>query len=97
MLARIVLTVSPTSWPVDYHNQVLVASGYLNVLSPFLAGQHYPHSSHRMNEWQDAKSDNKIVTLVDEPLAEAVILRAFEGYSAESEGYLIHGLAAERC
>ena len=81
-------TMSPTAWPVDYHNQVLVASGHLRVLSPFLAGQYYPHFSHRTQEWQDGKNDNKKVSLAGEPSAEPVIVTAVADYTAEDTGYL---------
>ena len=80
--------VSPTGWPVDYHNQVLVAWGLLQVQYPFLAGQYYPHYSQSTHQWSDGLKDDKIVPLVA-PLREVpVVVTAIKPYEAEGNGYM---------
>ena len=81
--------VSPTAWTVDYHNQVLVASGLLQVQYPFLAGQYYPHYSQRTQQWSDGLKDDKIAPLVMAPLREVpVVVTAIKPYVAEGNGYM---------
>lgn len=79
---------SPTAWTVDDHNQVLVASGHLQVQLPFLAGQYYPHYSQRTHQWSDGSKDDKKVQLLA-PLREVpVVVTAMEPYEAEGRPYM---------
>ena len=80
--------ITPTAWHVDYYNQVLVASGLLRVHHPFIAGQLYPHYSHRQDSWGDG-SDTKIVPLVSAGMMVAVYVVVMEDYFPEPDcGYL---------
>ena len=80
--------VSPTAWSVDYQNQVLVASGHMRVHYPFLAGQLYPHYSHRLHKWQHG-DDAKVVPLVDsEKVSVPVVVTPLMDYDPEGPGYL---------
>ena len=82
-------SVSPTSWTVDYHNHVLVASGLLEVQSPFVATQYYPHYSQRKREWLNGDENPNLVPLVDAPLRTVpVVVTALYDYKAEGGGYM---------
>ena len=61
--------ISPTSWTVDYHNQVLVGSQHLRICSPFLATVRRHHYSHRTLRWEGGE-DNRAVALVSDPLVQ---------------------------
>ena len=76
--------VSPTSWTVDYHNQVLVGSGHMRVLYPFLAGQFYPHYSHRLQKWELEDADIHKVPVVDSKLKVPVVAMSLMDYKPES-------------
>ena len=80
--------VSPTAWTVDYHNQVLAASGLLQVQYPFIAGNYSPHYSQRMHQWSDGLKDDKIVPLVARLREVPVVVTAIESYDAEGIGYM---------
>ena len=83
---------SPTAWTVDYHNQVLVASGHLQVQFPFLAGQYYPHYSQRMSrrthQWSDGSKDDKKVQLLAPLIEVPVVVTAMEPFEAECRPYM---------
>ena len=89
---------SPTAWSVDYHNQVLVASGLLRVEFPFLAGNHYPHYSQRTHKWTHDGDDPKCVQLRSSPLEKMdVVFTAMRAYRSEGGGYLqVHARAQIR-
>ena len=85
---RALYNASPTDWTVDYHNQVLVASGVLKVQDPFFAGQYYPHYSQRLRHWSTGVDDPKLVPLAAPLTVNPVVVTALYDYKAEGGGYM---------
>ena len=84
-----IYNMTPTGWPVDYVNQVLVGSQLMRVQSPFLDGHLLPRYRHRTHHWSVDERDSKAVELASAYVVEFSVARtARENYMPERGGCL---------